>query len=133
MRQHFLKNRFKSVFNSSHKFSFLWQWFVPILTPNLPLLFIIFYMVFKAMWTYICDVLRDLVPFVQFKKREKHPQRNATFSKVKSNTPPWVFFMFFKLYKWYKIAHCITFWILALGRPESILYYLIKNEKHFWR
>ena len=28
------------------------------------------------------DVLHDLVPFVQFKKREKHPWRSATFSKV---------------------------------------------------
>ena len=28
------------------------------------------------------DVLRDLVPFVQFKKREKHPWRSVTFSKV---------------------------------------------------
>ena len=46
----------------------------------------------------ICDGLRDLVPFVQFKKREKHPWRNDTF---RSNTPPWVFFTFLKLYKWY--------------------------------
>ena len=30
----------------------------------------------------ICDVLRDLVTFVQFKKREKHPWRSVTFSKV---------------------------------------------------
>ena len=30
----------------------------------------------------ICDVLRDLVPFVQFKKREKHPWRRVNFSKV---------------------------------------------------
>ena len=30
----------------------------------------------------ICDVLYDLVPFVQFKKREKHPWRSVTFSKV---------------------------------------------------
>ena len=30
----------------------------------------------------ICDALRDLVPFAQFKKREKHPWRSATFSKV---------------------------------------------------
>ena len=29
-----------------------------------------------------CDALRDLVPFVQFKKREKHPWRSVTFSKV---------------------------------------------------
>ena len=26
------------------------------------------------------DILRDLVPFVQFKKREKHPWRSATFT-----------------------------------------------------
>ena len=31
---------------------------------------------------YLCDALPDLVPFAQFKKREKHPWRSATFSKV---------------------------------------------------
>ena len=30
----------------------------------------------------IWDALRDLVPFVQFKKREKHPWRNVTFKPV---------------------------------------------------
>ena len=30
----------------------------------------------------ICDALRDLVPFLQFKKREKHPWRSVDFSKV---------------------------------------------------
>ena len=30
----------------------------------------------------IFDVLRDLVPFVQFKKRKKHPWRSITFNKV---------------------------------------------------
>ena len=30
----------------------------------------------------ICDALRDLVPFVQFKQREQHPWRSVTFSKV---------------------------------------------------
>ena len=30
----------------------------------------------------ICDVLRDLVPFEQSKKREKHPWRSVIFSKV---------------------------------------------------
>ena len=29
-----------------------------------------------------CGALRDLMPFVQFKKREKHPWRSVTFSKV---------------------------------------------------
>ena len=27
----------------------------------------------------ICDALRDLVPYVQFKKREKHPQRSVGY------------------------------------------------------
>ena len=31
---------------------------------------------------FICDALHDLVPFVQFKTREKHPWRSVTFSKV---------------------------------------------------
>ena len=30
----------------------------------------------------ICGALRDLVPFVQFKKREKHPWRSVNFSTV---------------------------------------------------
>ena len=29
-----------------------------------------------------CDALRDLVPFVRFKKREKHPWRSVNFGKV---------------------------------------------------
>ena len=67
--------------------------------------------------TCICGALRDLVQFVQFKKREKHPWRSVNFSKLqaspcnftKINTPPWVFFTFFKLYKWYQIAQHTTF------------------------
>ena len=31
---------------------------------------------------YKCDALRDLVPFVKFKKREKNPWRSVNFSKV---------------------------------------------------
>ena len=30
----------------------------------------------------ICGALRILLPFVQFSKREKHPWRSVTFSKV---------------------------------------------------
>ena len=52
------------------------------------------------------DTVRDMVPFVQFKKHEKHPWRSVNFCKI--NTPPWVFFTFFKLYKWYQIAQRIT-------------------------
>ena len=50
------------------------------------------------------------------KKREKHPWSSVNFSKVvgltcnfnKINTPPWMFFTFFKLYKWYQTAQRIT-------------------------
>ena len=60
-----------------------------------------------VLYFFKCDVLLDLVPFVQFKKREIHPWRSVTFS-TKSNTPPWVFFTCFKLFKWYQIAQNIT-------------------------
>ena len=67
----------------------------------------------------ICDALRDLVPFVQFKKREKHPRRSVTFSEVallpcnftKSNTPRWVFSRFLNCLsdiKSRKVSHIIT-------------------------
>ena len=59
----------------------------------------------------VCDVLRDLIPFVQFKKRENTHGGALLLVKLhaevcnftKSNTPPWVFFKFLKLYKWYQI------------------------------
>ena len=31
------------------------------------------------------------------------------FNFTKINTPPWVFFTFFKLYEWYQIAQSTTF------------------------
>ena len=55
----------------------------------------------------ICGALWDLVPFAQFKKHEKLSSKIVTFSKIeacnfnKSNTPQWVFFIFFKLCKRY--------------------------------
>ena len=42
---------------------------------------------------HICSALRRLLPFVQLKKREKHPWKGVDFSKV-----------VFKLYKWYQIT-----------------------------
>ena len=74
----------------------------------------------KSFFTVKCDALRDLVPLVQFKNREKHPWRSVNFSKVASwslqverfnlqiNTPQWMFFTFFKLCKWYQIAQRTT-------------------------
>ena len=37
---------------------------------------------FSPMLDFKWDTLHNLLPFVQFKKREKHPCRSATFSKV---------------------------------------------------
>ena len=34
----------------------------------------------KKILIHICDALRDLVPFAQFEKREKHPWRSVNFS-----------------------------------------------------
>ena len=53
---------------------------------------------------YAYDALRELVLFLEFKKREKHPWR---MSVTKSNTHPWVFFTFFKLCKWNRAKHLI--------------------------
>ena len=41
----------------------------------------------KTCCVQICDTLRDLAPFVQFEKREKHPWRSVTFSKVAGSKP----------------------------------------------
>ena len=60
-----------------------------------------------------CDPLRDLVPFVQFKKREKYPWRSVNFS-----TPLWMFFTFLKMYKWY---------IKSLKTPQSFNLYKVLN------
>ena len=56
----------------------------------------------------ICDALRDLVLFVQFRKRGKNPYRK-TPNFTESTTPPWVFFMFVKLYKWCQILQRIRY------------------------
>ena len=33
-------------------------------------------------YLFVYNALRDLVPFVQFRKREKNPWRSVTFSKL---------------------------------------------------
>ena len=57
------------------------------------------------MSSLICAPMRDLVPVLEFKKREKHPWMSVNFGRLKpatltkSNTLPWVFFTSFKLCK----------------------------------
>ena len=78
----------------------------------------------------ICDALRDLVLFVQFKKREKHPWRSVTFSKVEAcnftqgHNPSMVFFMYFKLYKWYQIVQGVSY-----DPKEPLLEKVLKRRK----
>ena len=58
-----------------------------------------------------CDALRNLVPFVQFKNHGKvlllvKLQALACII-TKNNTPLWLVFTFFKLYKCYQITQHI--------------------------
>ena len=60
----------------------------------------------------ICDALRVLVPFVQFKKQENTHGGMLLLVKLhteaKRHTPPFVFFTFFKLCRWCQIVQRIT-------------------------
>ena len=66
---------------------------------------------------FIWDALRDLVQFVQFKKRENTHGRVLLLLKflaeachvTESSNLPLVFVIFFKLYKWYQIARSIKY------------------------
>ena len=67
-----------------------------------------------------CAELHDLVTFVQFKIRENThggvlilvKLQAEAFNFIKINTPPWVFFTFLKLYKWYQIEQRTTLIVL---------------------
>ena len=71
----------------------------------------------------LCDALRDLVAFAQF-KHVKNTYRGVSilvnlqvsacnFTKI--NIRPWVFFTFFKLYKCYQIVQSATLFPQILG------------------
>ena len=73
---------------------------------------------FSLTRNFPCDALRDLVPFIQFKKHEKKNHAGVLIlvklqkeacNSTKINTPAWVFFTFIKLYKCYQIAQRITY------------------------
>ena len=72
---------------------------LPTCNLHLPESFFLWDLFFRCIWQFplivcllsplvlisfvnICAVLRDLIPFVQFKKREELPWRSVTFSKV---------------------------------------------------
>ena len=71
------------------------SYFVPMQAPLIAL-----YVTRYAIWYHLYNL----------KKHEKHPWMSVNFSNfTKINTPSWVFFTFFKLYKWYQIAQRITY------------------------
>ena len=77
----------------------------------------------------------DLVAFAQIKKREKHRWRSVKFSKeacnfTKINTPPWVFFTFFKLYKCYQIAKRITYAKLIIIFTPNLAFFAYSEVIH---
>ena len=49
-------------------------------------------------WSFIGDALRELVLFVQFKKRESQKQHSSMGTLI-----------FFKFYKWYQITQSISY------------------------
>ena len=42
-----------------------------------------------------------------------------TYNFTKSNTPPWVFFTFFKSYKCHEMAQSITYWVILIFVQDS--------------
>ena len=78
-----------------------------------------------AKWTFLTirNALRDLLVYIQFKKRLLllvNLQAEAC-KFTKSNFPSWVFFTF-KLCKWYEIAQSITYvkFVMMLA-PDVVL------------
>ena len=65
----------------------------------------------KGASNIIWDALCDLVPFLEFKKREKKSWRRVT--------PPRLLFTFFKLYKSYYIAQSITYIAPMISQLEK--------------
>ena len=54
----------------------------------MPLMLHLSHKILSYLFKLLCDALRDLVPFIQFKKREKHPWRSVTFSKAACRLKP---------------------------------------------
>ena len=87
----------------------------------------------------VSDALRDLVPFAKSKKTVKNTHgavillvkltaEDCNFTK--SITSPWVFFTFFKLHKWYKIAQSITFVIYSNISIMNIIFSKLKRAPY---
>ena len=65
------------------------------------------YMMFCAIWYHFYNIKNVKITDGGVLLLVKLQLLACNFTK--SNTPPWVFFTFFKLYKWYQIAQSITY------------------------
>ena len=65
----------------------------------------------------LCGALRDLVPFVQFKKRDKHPWKSVNFSTVATLKPE-------TLLKLTLFQGCFSCFLNCTNRKNS------RNEPH---
>ena len=61
------------------------------------------YVAFCAIWYHLYN-LKNL--------KNSHGGVLLLVNFTKSNTPPWVFFTFLKLYKWYQIAQSVTYYVM---------------------
>ena len=85
----------------------------------------------------ICGALRDLIPFVQFKKREKHPWRSVNFSNfwlphfISAGCVRWGEFKFKKLIGLLNI--CILrfdfFFCIGRGGQSALRFARLRMEK----
>ena len=65
----------------------------------------------------LCAIWYHLINFKNVKNTHGGVLLLVKLQASKSNTPPWVFFMFFKLYKWYQIAQRTTLMIIKNNKP----------------
>ena len=68
------------------------------------------------------DVLRDLLPFAQFEKREKHPWEVlhlGNFTKI--NTPSWLFSRFLNCRNGAKLRKTSCVWVIEYSRKDHVI------------
>ena len=77
----------------------------------------------------ICDALRDLVPFIKFKKREKHTWRSVTFSAKSMQS---ISYMSYTLTRLYNFTHQLKLKNKCISSTglDSILVAKIKSITH---
>ena len=72
---------------------------------------------------HICDALGDLVPFVRFKKREKHSWRSVNFSKLAETN----------CHKWWQIAQSVSYFLESVYRKICFFQVTFQLFSHLWQ